>query len=494
VMATILLVEDDHDQLELRTLTLETAGHSVRPAAGAGAALEQAEGADVAVLDLRIPAKADGLGLIETLRERWPAMKLIVMSGWGRDLHGLGVDATFEKPVRTKELLKSIARLSVLLLCCGLRAATFEMPASGEAEAVLELSAPGKSWGERGRESVLADVVVDGKVAQQVMVYSGETPHSYRVFLGALAKGPHAVEVQGAVTHSIKAAPAADYVRHAPVLFERKNAVGKFTDIPLLTYCEALREDGARVLQYSVIFSNEDGGTSTRSLMARWGRTTDIEYVYRVWLNADGSRRRAIVQGRNHQDQEFTGPFDGDHPLLMPVTDNNMVAGEGPSAVRYQPSPFLADLRTASRETVMDANPQTWRIMTAELVREGKLRPYGEDRGETISDPRNYLYIEASVKPGKAGVAFVVKHANGRYYYSHTGRTKDAVARDGWVRSTIELPPGTKQADLVSINSLCVYLPATPSDFPCAPAAIKYQFLLGPDMLPGPRFSLPGAN
>ena len=67
------------------------------------------------------------------------------------------------------------------------------------------------------------------------------------------------------------------------MLFARLNTVGRFSDIPLLLYCERLKDEGEDVLQYTVIFSNEDGGTSTRTLMARWGRTTDIEYVYRAF-------------------------------------------------------------------------------------------------------------------------------------------------------------------------------------------------------------------
>jgi hypothetical protein len=132
--------------------------------------------------------------------------------------------------------------------------------------------------------------------------------------------------------------------------------------------------------------------------------------------------------------------------------------------------------------------------MTSELVREGKLRKYGEEAGESISDPRNYLYIEARVAPGKAAVAFVVLHKNGKYYYSHKGRTRDAIERAGWVRSTIELPPGTTQADLKSINPLCVYLPKSPSDSSCGPTEIKALFFLKSDKLPGSPFTLPLGN
>lgn len=485
-MATVLLVEDDRDQLDLRRQILEMAGHDVQPAANAAEALAHPATAHVAVLDLRIPELADGLSLIEQLRLRSPAMKLIVLSGWTHDIK-IEVDRILEKPVKTKALLQHIARLALLLLFC---------VNAAETVAHLELSAPGKDWEIQGRESVLADVLVDGKVQQQVMVYAGARRHRYSVFLGDLPAGPHKVTVKapGVVEHAVTLEPAPAWAAYTPVLFERKNAIGKFTDIPLLTYAEQLTENGQKILQYTVIFSNEDGGTSTRSLMARWGRTTDIEYVFRAYLKPDGTLEKGIIQGRDHKDLEFTGPFFGTHPMLMPVTDNNMVAGEGPSDVRYQPAAVLADLSKASREAVMDSNPITWLVMTSELVRENKLRAYDEERGESISDPRNYLYIEANVQPGKAAIAFAVLHKDGKYYFSHKGRAKDAIERSGWVRSTIELPPGTKAADLKSINPLCVYLPKSPADASCGPTEIKSLFFLTPAKLPGPTFQLPLGN
>jgi CheY-like chemotaxis protein len=484
-MATVLLVEDDPDQLDLRQQILELAGHTVLPARSAEAALAH-QTAQVAVLDLRIPTLDDGLSLIEKLQERSPAMKLIVLSGWTRDLT-VKVDQVLEKPTKTGMLLQHIARLALLLFCVVTANAA-------ETVAHLELSAPGTNWETQGHEAVLADIEVDGKVQQQLMLYAGARRHRYSIFLGDVDNPKVTIKGSGIVEHSITLEPAQPWAAFAPVLFERKNAIGKFTDIPLLTYVEKLRENNQEILQFTVIFSNEDGGTSTRSLMARWGRTTDIEYVYRAYLKPDGSLDKAIIQSRGHKDIEFKGPFFGTHPMLMPVTDNNMVAGEGPSAVRYQPAPVFADLSKASREAVMDANPITWLVMTSELVRENKLREYGEERGESISDPRNYLYIEAHVEPGKAAVAFVVLHKNGKYYFSHKGRTKDAIERTGWVRSTIELPPGTTQADLKTITPLCVYLPKSPSDASCGPTEIKALFFLKPDKLPGPAFQLPLGN
>ena len=69
------------------------------------------------------------------------------------------------------------------------------------------------------------------------------------------------------------------------MVFARKNTIGKFSDIPLVLYAERLVEDGHPLLQYTMIFSNEDGGTSTRALMARWGRNG-----YKVFISRNFAR------------------------------------------------------------------------------------------------------------------------------------------------------------------------------------------------------------
>lgn len=70
------------------------------------------------------------------------------------------------------------AKLFVLLAVAIAPAATFELARPGDAILALELEAPGMDWSKPGRESVLADVLVDGRVNQQIMVYAGATPRS----------------------------------------------------------------------------------------------------------------------------------------------------------------------------------------------------------------------------------------------------------------------------------------------------------------------------
>ncbi len=247
-----------------------------------------------------------------------------------------------------------------------------------------------------------------------------------------------------------------DLKRHAPILYQRADTVGTESDIPLLMYCEWDATD--KSLTYTVIFSNEDGGTSTRDLMARWGRTTDIEYVYKVWLSPDGSALKRQIQAKDHKDVSFEGPFEGDRPLLVPVTRNNMVAGATTkTGRRFDVEPMLVDLTEHSREYVMDLKPETWKVMGDELRREGKLRPYGVVRGEDIGDPADYIYAEfRSMQKAGGRVAIGYTLPGGRrMQMSHLGKAGNTVERSGWMRLATELPPGTKIEDLSTVVFAC---------------------------------------
>ena len=240
-------------------------------------------------------------------------------------------------------------------------------------------------------------------------------------------------------------------LRHAPLLQRRANAVGTESDLPLMMYAEKLRDQaGAPYLQYTVIFSNEDGGTSTRALMARWGRTTDIEHVYRVWVDADGRRLKALIQTKDHADVPFRGPFQGDRPLLKVITDNNMV---GPGK-RGRPvtdiEPRLVDLTTASREQVMDDHPELYRLSAEELQREDKLKLMG--------DPRHYLYLEAEIANHQSSriAARVRLRSDAKWYSSNAGQEAWAIERSGFVRTTIALPATTTAADVAELGFDCL--------------------------------------
>jgi hypothetical protein len=387
------------------------------------------------------------------------------------------------------------------VLCAGAVCAQtyrFQIDRAGEAVADLVLSSPGADWARAGREAAMADVRVDDGPPFQLMLYAGEAVRKYSVFLGHLGPGQHRIVIERNRTYSASGAAlrvASVSVRggiddpviaRAPVLYARKNTIGKFTDVPMLVYAEKLNEGGTEFLQYTVIFSNEDGGTSTRALMARWGRTHDVEYVYRL----DVKTGRAIIQGRGHKDIEYRGKLEGAHPLLIPVTDNNMVGDEVPSEVRYQMAPVLVDLSQHSREQVIDEDPAAYLVMAKELEREGKLRPFGIVDEHKVSDPRNYLYIEAKVGVVSAGVVALARRKDdGVWRTSALGRSDYAVDRSGWIRTTIELPPGTRAQDLGEIGFGCVVVPGEDKKLPltgsCRVESVSKIFLLDREYRPG---------
>src|SRR5262249_6847038 len=152
---------------------------------------------------------------------------------------------------------------------------------------------------------------------------------------------------------------------------------------------------------------------------------------------------------------EFRGKRDGSHPLLMPITDNNMIGeADTPGPIRYQIAPIFVDLTGHSREEVMDRHPITYKLMAQELKREGKLRPFGTVDGEKVSDPLNYLYFEMKIARTESAVAALVRlKGDPHWYSSHLGhadyairtwRRNAAESPSGFVRTTVELPPGTK--------------------------------------------------
>src|SRR5262245_53537775 len=103
----------------------------------------------------------------------------------------------------------------------------------------------------------------------------------YNALLPPFPSGRHEITVQrspcwtwpasaAAPTLTASAAPDSVVVSHAPALWLRADTIGTSTDLPLVLYAEDLRVDGTGVLRYSFIFSNEDGGTATPALLARW--------------------------------------------------------------------------------------------------------------------------------------------------------------------------------------------------------------------------------
>jgi DNA-binding response OmpR family regulator len=111
---TILIADDDADVRDTLRCTLELAGYATAGAADGGEALTALREMqfDLMITDLQMP-EYDGLELLDALRYRQSAPKVIAMSGaWdGVCLPAaskLGALATIHKPWRTQELLNLV--------------------------------------------------------------------------------------------------------------------------------------------------------------------------------------------------------------------------------------------------------------------------------------------------------------------------------------------------------------------------------------------------
>ena len=141
-------------------------------------------------------------------------------------------------------------------------------------------------------------------------------------------------------------------------------------------------------------------------LMATWGRTTDIEFVYGL-ADDPADPDRGMIQAEDHKWIPFNGPRVGAHPVLWVATENNMVADHGPDdAIRFAPAPAIVTLGSRSREVVMDDAPWTYGVTAAEARREGRVDPDALPRSRRIPDPRRYAVIEACADVTAATLAF----------------------------------------------------------------------------------------
>jgi hypothetical protein len=383
---------------------------------------------------------------------------------------------------------------------------TIELARDWEVALEIEARSPGASWARKGSEAAALVITVDGAYNQNVLLWAGEGFHVYRVMVGRLPKGSHKISVAldearsaaGArraevkslrtLTPSISIASDPDEHgfahAHAPVLYARANTIDHFTDIPLLMYYEILHEGGDTVARYTVVFTNEDGGTQTAALFARWGRGTDIEWVYEVRARG-GQVVAETFQGVQHETKSFKGQrTNGEHPLLVVASDNNNFSDLACSAVRFAPYPVEARLEAATRESMMDAYPATYRAMTDELRREGRISDSPSDIN-TVADPREYLYVEAASEQEGAAIAFDVKLKGlEAVFKSDMNDPRLRIERSGYYRTAVRLPKGFARDAVESVTARCHPHPATATGGTCKNVKLVRVLILKPDFEP----------
>lgn len=389
----------------------------------------------------------------------------------------------------------------------------------GEAVVTLESQAPGVSWGTQGSESAVVSAYVDGRYASDLVVPSDQ-PISRSFSLGHLTAGKHQLRFRFAADRSPKGARSVKLgkvavrvygehtdmglvLRNAPVLYGRNLAAlgtpfqSSTTDTPAFEYHEVLpaTTPGHKVLQYSVIWSNEDGGTDSQALMARWGRTTDIEWAYSVEVDAQGEpvADTGIYQAANHQTLKFAGTYEGDRPRLETCTSNNNLCDTVDDPMRFSLAPTQSLPTGQPREYMMDTNPWLYPVMAQEMTREGKIESPTSADTPTLGDQRTYLYLAVahtaspSADAGNVGLSVGVRlKGDPKLYRSDHSTASWSITREGTAATTVELPVGTTPDDVEEIVALRT--PVLETGASLTVSRITRAFFLQDDYLPGTSF------
>jgi hypothetical protein len=351
--------------------------------------------------------------------------------------------------------------------------ATSSFSAAGSSEAIATLTATCDmcAWDVASREAVFLTLSLDGRYIQHLpLVRTGRA--DYRVMLGRVEQGRHALTVEedkqltssqlregapvrmDAIRVDLVGTDKPDFtaISFAPILYARPDTVGKYTDAPVFMWYEVEPTSRGTRYRYSVIFTNEDGGTPADRLMATWGRTTDIEYVYSVELDSLGNVLSDDIQGPKHEILLFKGRREGSHPLLWVSTDNNMVLPEGATSVRYAPAPVPFDLQHVSREEVMDAHPWLYGVMASELKREAKIADDPPPGQGTIPDLRRFVFVEGCGELADKALAFSLRVGD-QWISSDRGVSEYRIARNGCFRAAVPLPSGSTLQDVRSVRA-----------------------------------------
>ncbi|GLY84113.1 hypothetical protein [Actinoallomurus iriomotensis] len=407
------------------------------------------------------------------------------------------------------------------------RTITFRADRAGEALVDVTAAAPGVSWANQGHESAVLSLYVDGRYATDDVVPAA-FPISRQFALGHVRAGRHRLTLRFAADRSrgtrvqvsrtavrvVSRGQAYLDLAHAPILYGRNGADwgGPFqnssTDTPLVAWHEDVPAavPGHRLLTYSYIWSNEDGGTSTPQLMARWGRTTDIEWIYQVEVDAQGRRvpGTAVIQAPNHVTQPFGGTYEGDHPLMQTCTLNNNICDTVDDPMRFFLSTSASlDAATEAREQIMDRNPWTYWVSDAESRREGKVEADPPTSSTTsIADPRDYLYLvvrKVTANPPNGATDWVGLSIGVRLKGDPTLYRSDhlfpdrSIQRDVPAATTVQLPPGTTSSDIAEITAIRVPTSAADPGSTIEVQAVNRAFFLGRDDEPQQSF-LSGAT
>lgn len=228
--------------------------------------------------------------------------------------------------------------------------------------------------------------------------------------------------------------------RYSPFFVVRKNQVGnRDTDVPVaLTYNVYRPDDSRRIIQYNLYYTDEDsksGKAREESQMTRYGRRLDIQWAYRVEVDAAGKKLHEWFQGGifrtgiGHQTLRFRGKFlpGTDHPVLYDISDHNAYSDRPCFGLHrwigYHPAETIEVPRPVAREATLFDRPWLLAASDRELDREGKLAHPTED----------YLYVLVHGRITRGSLLGALELADGTRFLSGGGTGSfDRLGEDTW--------------------------------------------------------------
>ena len=380
----------------------------------------------------------------------------------------------------------------------------FSLSAPGEAWAALTLAAPGTSWWRP--KTAVVEMDVDGCACQEIILAGGEEPTEYLRLLGRLSFGAHRIRLRihgdltafpapEVVAHEVctglvaDSDPVAPIWRHAPVMHYRALDSGLdslVTDTPLLLFYRTARRGDDTIVEYHVIYSHEDAGTDLTGLLARWGHTVDIEWVFRVTLGRSGRVCDEEFQGPAHDTVRFAGrrTMSG-HPILQVATRNGMVTDHVVCPYRAALAPACRQPEGEPREGVLHRFPWIYRVSAAEVHRQAHLEEVADPATPVPADPRAYLYLHCKRSTGAAALPLEAAVRVGGAWFTSTWGRRDLAPDEPDAESTaVKLPAGTTEAGISAIALHAMEPPRHPAE-----VALVRAFLL--DHRYRPRAPLP---
>jgi hypothetical protein len=365
----------------------------------------------------------------------------------------------------------------------------FQLQEAGFVEINL-LAKSESDWSVADFESSTLRIWVQEEYNQDCVLFYGNRPFTYTRLLGFMEPGSYKLrfafnpeisspQVTKAFIESVEIkivtlqSELFEIYKHTPVLYGRNlyhSFDNRSTDTPLLMFYWTENMEKGRAIEYQIMFTHEDEGTPTPLLMSKWGRTTDIEWVYRVVLDEEGNVQSGTFQGPHHITTEFNGVKDmGGHPVLQVATANGMVHDKVTSSYRFLfPPLYHWNPQTEPRERVMDAFPFTYQVAAWEMLRQYPAESPIINNSFQLADLRNYLFVQTAKvtedPQQKTSIDIQVKLKNVNGWFS--GSFGDLrygnfrCAYDGpyfHFSTTIKLPEGVGFKD---IDEICaVWLP-----------------------------------